>query len=109
MHTSMVKLSRYARNMLALVGALALGWYLGSGSSRTVKAASTDFEFQLAQVNETSSLLVYQPSHAHSLRLQRSNYRQLKSPVQHEICARRAGPRHPALQLRRAFSSLTAR
>jgi len=52
------------RNVLALVGVLALGFWLGAG--RTVKASSYDtggagVQFQLAGVNERSSLLVYQP------------------------------------------------
>jgi hypothetical protein len=53
----------WARNALALVGILALGFWLGS--ARTVKAESygsiSDVQFQLAGVNEHSSLLVYQP------------------------------------------------
>jgi len=50
------------RNGLALVGAVALGVWLGSGGH--VKAASSsggDLVFQLAGVSEASSLLVYQP------------------------------------------------
>jgi hypothetical protein len=54
----------WVRNGLALVGVLALGFWLGAG--RTVKASGndsgSDVEFQLTGVNETSSLLVYQPS-----------------------------------------------
>jgi hypothetical protein len=54
----------WVKNGLALVGVLALGFWLGAG--RTVKASSNDsggdVEFQLTGVNETSSLLVYQPS-----------------------------------------------
>lgn len=53
----------WARNGLAAAGVLALGFWLGS--SGTVKAASYgsggDVQFQLAGVNERSSLLVYQP------------------------------------------------
>jgi hypothetical protein len=53
----------WMRNGLALVGVLALGFWLGAG--RTVKASSNesgaDVEFQLTGVNETSSLLIYQP------------------------------------------------
>jgi hypothetical protein len=53
----------WARNALAVVGVLALGFWLGSG--RTVKAASYapggDLQFQLAGVNEHSSLLLYDP------------------------------------------------
>jgi hypothetical protein len=54
----------WLRNGLALVGVLALGYWLGTG--RTVIASSYpagggDVQFQLAGVNEKSSLLVYQP------------------------------------------------
>ncbi|HEV2325553.1 MAG TPA: hypothetical protein VGS10_16500 [Terracidiphilus sp.] len=59
----MQKALAWARNGLALVGVLALGFWLGSG--RTVKAASDGWsggvQFQLAGVNERSSLLVYGP------------------------------------------------
>ncbi len=50
------------RNGLALVGVLAVGYWLGSG--RTVKAATTpsDIAFQMTGVSQTSALLVYQPS-----------------------------------------------
>lgn len=51
------------RNGLALLGVLALGFWLGSG--RAVKAASYgyggDLQFQLTGVNEHSSLLLYDP------------------------------------------------
>jgi hypothetical protein len=61
----MEKLSLWVRNGLALVGALALGAWLGTSS--TVKASSSssnsgDVEFQLGSVSEKSSLLVYQPA-----------------------------------------------
>ncbi len=54
----------WMKNGLALLGVLATGFWLGSG--RTVKASSYqsstgDVEFQLTGINETSSLLVYQP------------------------------------------------
>ncbi|MGD0741412.1 MAG: hypothetical protein ABR957_17615 [Terracidiphilus sp.] len=54
----------WTRNGLALVGVLALGFWLGAG--RTVKASSAessagDVEFQLTNVGPASSLLVYQP------------------------------------------------
>ena len=54
----------WVRNVLALVGVLALWYWLGA--SRTVKASSYDsekgdVEFQMTGVNESSSLLVYQP------------------------------------------------
>ena len=57
---NMEKMNEWQRNLLALAGALALGYTLGS--SRTVKAATGDAAFQLVDVKETSSLLVYQPS-----------------------------------------------
>ena len=53
----------WTRNGLALAGVLALGFRFGS--DRTVKAATNgyggDVQFQLAGVNEHSSLLIYQP------------------------------------------------
>ena len=63
----MEKVWGWARNGLAVLGlvlgVLAIGSWLGS--SRTVKASSSDagmgVQFQLAGVNEASSLLVYQP------------------------------------------------
>ena len=59
----MVKLWEWTRNGLALLGVLAIGLWLGS--SRTVKASSSDagtgVQFQLTGVSEASSLLVYQP------------------------------------------------
>ena len=59
----MQKALAWGRNVLALVGVLAVGLWLGS--TRTVKAAGYepggDVQFQLAGVNEGSSLLVYQP------------------------------------------------
>jgi hypothetical protein len=56
----MEKMNEYMRNLLVLAGALALGYT--AGSSRPVKAATGDIAFQLVDVKETSSLLVYQPS-----------------------------------------------
>jgi hypothetical protein len=60
----MNKALAWTKNCLALVGVLALGFWLGTG--RNVNASSNnsggDVEFQLTGVNETSSLLVYQPS-----------------------------------------------
>jgi hypothetical protein len=61
----MEKLSVWFRNGLALVGMLALGYWLGS--IHTVRASSNgfdagDMQFQLGEVNPTSSLLVSQPS-----------------------------------------------
>lgn len=59
----MQKAVSWVRNVLAILGVLAVGFWLGS--ARTVKAASYqpggDLQFQLAGVNERSSLLVYQP------------------------------------------------
>lgn len=54
----------WTRNGLALIGVLALGFWLGAG--RTVSASNGesstgDVEFQLTTVSPTSSLLVYQP------------------------------------------------
>jgi len=52
----------WLRNVLAAVGLLAVGYWLGSG--RTVAAAGyqgSEMEFQLGGVSENSSLLVYQP------------------------------------------------
>lgn len=59
----MNKASAWTKNCLAMVGVLAIGFWLGAG--RSVKASGNnyggDVEFQLTGVNETSSLLVYQP------------------------------------------------
>ncbi len=60
----MGKVWDWVRNGLALGGVLALGFWLGAG--RTVNASSNqssggDVEFQLTEINPTSSLLVYQP------------------------------------------------
>ncbi|MGA3346914.1 MAG: hypothetical protein ABSC76_18820 [Terracidiphilus sp.] len=60
----MERLSLWVKNGLALLGVLALGCWLGAVG--TVKASSNgatpgDVQFQLAGVNETSSLLVYHP------------------------------------------------
>ncbi|HWG20840.1 MAG TPA: hypothetical protein VG225_09940 [Terracidiphilus sp.] len=53
----------WMRNGLALVGVLAIGFWLGSG--RIVKASSYEssggVQFQLTGINESSSLLVYKP------------------------------------------------
>ena len=54
----------WLRSGLALVGVLALGFWLGAG--RTVNASSyesggTGVQFQLTGINPTSSRLVYQP------------------------------------------------
>jgi len=58
----MQQLSEWARNGLALVGVLALGVWLGSGTK--VSASSNgagNSVFQLTGVSPESSLLVYQP------------------------------------------------
>jgi len=58
----MRKAVEWSRNVLAVLGLLAAGFWLGSVNQ--VKAASSDsgdVEFQLSGVNETSSLLIYQP------------------------------------------------
>lgn len=57
----MGKAAGWVRNFLAILGLLAIGYWLGS--SKPVAAASSsdgDVAFQLSGVNETSSLLVYQ-------------------------------------------------
>jgi hypothetical protein len=56
----MGKAMEWMRTLLAIVGILALGYWLGN--SQPVKAGTSDVEFQLTGVNEASSLLVYQPS-----------------------------------------------
>jgi hypothetical protein len=50
----------WLRNSLAVVGVLAVGYWLGG--ARAVNASSDDLEFQLTNIGEGSSLLVYQPS-----------------------------------------------
>jgi hypothetical protein len=61
---NMDKVWIWMRNALALVGVLALGLWLGA--NRVVNASSYEsggmgVQFQLAGINEASSLLVYQP------------------------------------------------
>jgi len=61
----MEKLSTWVRNGLALVGVLALGYWIAAAG--TVKASISsappgDVQFQLGSVSEHSSLLVYQPA-----------------------------------------------
>lgn len=48
------------RDLLALAGVFALGYWLAG--ARAVHASDASLEFQLQGVNETSSLLVYEPS-----------------------------------------------
>jgi hypothetical protein len=60
----MQKALGWAQNGLVLVSILALGFWIGAG--RTAKESGYDsdtgnVEFQLAGVNQTSSLLVYLP------------------------------------------------
>ena len=59
----MDKVLNWTRNSLAVVGLLALGFWLGSG--RTAKASTSDagmgVQFQLDGINPASALLVYQP------------------------------------------------
>ncbi len=55
----MEKSINHLRNLLAVLGLLAVGYWFGT--SRTVKASAGDTEFQLSGVSEGSSLLVYQP------------------------------------------------
>lgn len=56
----MDKAKEWMRNLLALAGVFALGYWLASG--RPVRASSDDVQFELQGVNENSALLVYQPS-----------------------------------------------
>ncbi|HTW60398.1 MAG TPA: hypothetical protein VMD55_01250 [Terracidiphilus sp.] len=60
----MEKFFIWLKNGLVLAGVLALGFWLGAG--RTAKASSYDsggsgVQFQLTGVDESSSLLIYQP------------------------------------------------
>lgn len=50
----------WLRNVLALAGIFALGYWLAG--TKAVHAADGNLEFQLQGVNESSSLLVYEPS-----------------------------------------------
>jgi hypothetical protein len=56
----MDKAKEWVRNLLALAGVFALGYWLASG--RPVHASGDDVQFELQGVSENSSLLVYQPS-----------------------------------------------
>ena len=56
----MDKAKEWLRDLLALAGVFALGYWLASG--RAVHASGDDVQFELQGVNENSSLLVYQPS-----------------------------------------------
>lgn len=58
----MQRVWEYLRNGLAILGLLALGYWLGAAGR--VKAASSSGEeisFQLAGVSDTSTLLIYHP------------------------------------------------
>ncbi len=60
----MSKLWIWTRNGLAFAGVLAFGFWLGSSrvaSASSYESGGMGVQFQLAAVNETSSLLVYQP------------------------------------------------
>ena len=48
------------RNLMALAGVFAVGYWLAG--ARAVHASGDDVQFELQGVNENSSLLVYQPS-----------------------------------------------
>jgi hypothetical protein len=56
----MEKGMKWVRHLLALAGVFALGYWLAG--ARAVHASSDDVQFELQGVNESSSLLVYQPS-----------------------------------------------
>ena len=60
MQSAKVATIEWLRNGLALVGLVAVGYWLAAGG--TVRAAGSDTEFQLSGVSEGSSLLVYQPA-----------------------------------------------
>ncbi len=55
----MDKAKGWLRDLLALAGVFALGYWLAS--DRAVLASADDVQFELQGVNEASSLLVYQP------------------------------------------------
>ena len=57
----MQRVGEWVRNVLAVVGLLAVGYWLGS--SRPVAASSngSGVEFQLTGVDQNSSLLIYHP------------------------------------------------
>ena len=60
----MEKVWGWTRNGLAIMGVLAVGFWLGSGrtvNASTYQSAGGGVEFQLTGINPTSSLLVYQP------------------------------------------------
>jgi hypothetical protein len=57
---NMERAKELMRSLLALAGVFALGYWLAG--ARAVHASSDDVQFELQGVNESSSLLVYQPS-----------------------------------------------
>jgi hypothetical protein len=60
----MEKAAKYLKNGLALTGVLALGFWLGAGRAASASSYDSDgngVQFQLTGVDESSSLLVYQP------------------------------------------------
>jgi hypothetical protein len=60
----MGKMWEWTRNGLAVAGALAIGFWLGAGgtvNASSFQSGAGDVEFQLAGINEASSLLIYQP------------------------------------------------
>jgi len=58
----MGKAAEWVRNGLAVLAILMLGYWLGAGSAVKASSYSDNVEFQLTGVNETGSLLVYQPA-----------------------------------------------
>jgi hypothetical protein len=56
----MERAKEWMRNLLALAGVFALGYWLAG--ARAVHASGDDVQFELQGVSENSSLLVYQPS-----------------------------------------------
>jgi hypothetical protein len=56
----MERVKGFTRNLLALAGVFALGYWIAG--ARAVHASSDDVQFELQGVNESSSLLVYQPA-----------------------------------------------
>jgi len=54
------QIKKQAAHILAFAAVFALGYWLAS--AKAVRASDDNLEFQLQGVNETSSLLVYEPS-----------------------------------------------
>ena len=60
----MSKVWTWTRNGFAFIGAMALAFWIGTGrmaSASSYETGGAGVQFQLAGVNESSSLLVYQP------------------------------------------------